>query len=196
MRKQMMGGRCGTWVLAAWATCAATAAAQPRAIDTTKSQMTIHVYKAGMLSALGHDHEIAAPIESGTVDVQARKVELRVNTGALRVEDAKASEKDRAEIQSTMLGAEVLDASNYKDIRFRSTAAESAGAGAWKVAGELTLHGQTQPVTMDVHERDGHYAGSCRFNITSFGMKPVKVAGGTIKVKDEVQIDFDIQLAR
>jgi polyisoprenoid-binding protein YceI len=157
--------------------------------------MTVRVYKAGILSAFGHDHEISAPLSGGTVNVEGRKVELQVDTGALRVQDPKASGKDRAEIQATMLGPEVLDAANYKEIRFRSTSAEPAGAGAWRVKGELTLHGETRPVSMEVHERGGHYAGACRFHITDFGIKPVKVAGGTVRVKDEVQVEFDIQLA-
>ena len=169
---------------------------QPRAIDAAKSSMTVHVYKAGVLSAFGHDHEIAAAISSGKVDVEARKVELHVNAAALRVRDAKVSDKDRGEIQTTMLGPEVLDAGNHKEIVFQSTGAEAAGTGAWKVSGNLTLHGETKPVSLEVREKDGHYSGTCRFNITAFGIKPVKAAGGTVRVKDEVQIDFDIQLAR
>lgn len=170
--------------------------AQPRQIETAHSSMTVHVYKAGVLSAFGHDHEIAARITSGSVDVRDRKVELTVNAGALRVEDPKVSEKDRAEIQSTMLGSEVLDTANYKEIRFHSTSAEAAGAGAWKVSGELSLHGQTKPVSVEVQEHNGHYTGKCRFNITEFGIKPVKVAGGAVRVKDEVQIDFDLEVAQ
>jgi len=175
--------------------CALTASGQPRAIDAAKSTMTVHVYKTGMLSALGHDHEISALVTAGTVDTAGRKVELQVNAAALRVQDPKGSDKDRGEIQANMLGPDVLDAEKHKEIRFRSTSAESAGEGGWKVSGELTLHGATQPVSIDVHERDGHYVGTCRFNITNFGIKPIKAAGGTVRVKDEVQIDFDIQLA-
>jgi len=175
--------------------CAAPAKGQPRAIDTTKSVMNVHVYKAGLLSALGHDHLISAPIARGRVDVQNREVELHSSATALRVQDAKVSDKDRAEIQSTMLGSDVLDAENYKEISFRSTGADAAGTGVWKVTGELTLHGTTQPVSMEVREQGGRYTGTCRFKITEFHIKPVKVAGGTIRVKDEVQVEFDIQLA-
>jgi polyisoprenoid-binding protein YceI len=176
--------------------CISAATGQPRAIDSSKSVMTVHVYKAGVFSALGHDHEIGAPVTSGTVDVQGKKVELKVDAAALKVQDAKVSDKDRAEIQSNMLGPEVLDTKTYNEIHFRSTNAESAGPGAWKLTGELTVRGQTKPVSMEVHERDGHYAGSCHFNISDFGIKPIKAAGGTVRVKDEVQVQFDIQLAR
>jgi polyisoprenoid-binding protein YceI len=95
-----------------------------------------------------------------------------------------------------MLGSEVLDAQNFKEIRFRSTRAEQSTPGVWTVAGDLTLHGQTRPVSAQVREKDGRYSGTCKVNITEFGIKPVKAAGGTVRVKDEVQIDFDIQVAR
>jgi len=174
---------------------AAAASAQQRAIDTEKSVMTVRVYKAGVFSALGHDHEIAAPIASGTVDNAAHKVEIHVKAGALKVRDPKVSEKDRAEIQSTMLGAEVLDAAGHPEIVFRSTTAAPSASGSWTVNGNLTLHGQTRPVTVDVKETGGHYVGASRLKQTEFGITPVKVAGGTIGVKDEIRIEFDIQLA-
>jgi polyisoprenoid-binding protein YceI len=174
----------------------AAAIAQPRAIDTAKSVMTVRVYKAGLLSALGHDHEIAGAIAGGAVDITARQVELHAHTRALLVRDPGVSDKDRTDIQSTMLGPEVLDAERYPEIAFRSTGAEPAGAGSWKVHGNLTLHGQTRTVAIEVHEEGGHYVGTSNFKQTEFGIKPVKVAGGAIRVKDEIRIEFDIQLAR
>ena len=187
-----------TGALAVWAACWAwsgSASAQPRAIDTAKSVMTVRVYKAGVFSALGHNHEISAPISGGTVDVAARQVELRAQSRTLKVVDPGVSEKDRGEIQSTMLGAEVLDAASHPEIVFRSTGAEPAGTGAWKIHGNLTLHGQTRTVDVDVRVDGEHYVGTSSFKQTQFGIRPVKVAGGTIRVKDEVRIEFNIQLA-
>src|SRR3954452_4953332 len=126
--------------------------AQSRPIDREKLTMTIRVYKSGVLWAFGHDHEIAAPVRSGTVDAAAHHVELRTNAASLRVRDPKTSEKDRAEIQKAMLGPEVLDSERHTEIAFRSTAAEPAGEGAWQVRGELTLHGATRPVVVEVRE--------------------------------------------
>jgi polyisoprenoid-binding protein YceI len=170
--------------------------AQQCAIDPAKSVMTVRVYKAGVLSALGHNHEIAAPIAAGSVDPTARQVVLHVNSRALEVRDPGVSDKDRAQIQSTMLGPEVLDAERHPEIRFRATGAEPAGAGSWKVTGNLTLHGQTRTVVVEVREEGGHYVGTSRFKQTEFGIQPVKVAGGSIRVKDEVRVEFNIQLAR
>jgi polyisoprenoid-binding protein YceI len=189
-------GIAGTVLAACALSCAAggTALAQQRAIDPAKSVMTVRVYKAGLLSAIGHNHEIAAPITAGTVDVKARRVELHAQTGALQVRDPGVSAKDRAEIQSTMLGSEVLDAERNPEIVFRSTGAEAAGTGSWRVRGELTLHGQTHTVAVEVRENGEHYEGTSSFKQTEFGIQPVKVAGGTIRVKDEIRIEFDIQL--
>ena len=170
--------------------------AESHPIDTEKSVLTVRAYKSGVLSAFGNDHEISAPIESGTVDTTAHKVELRVRAAALRVHDPKASEKDRDEIQKTMLGPEVLDTAQHAEIVFRSTDAKDAGDGVWHVRGELTLHGTTKPVVVNVTERNGHYTGTAQLKQTDFGIRPVKVAGGTVRVKDEVRIEFDIQLAR
>lgn len=175
---------------------AAAASAQPREIDAAKSSMTVHVEKTGVFSAFGHEHQIAAPIASGSVDAAAHKVQLRVSAGALKVRDTKGSEKDKAEIQSTMTGPQVLDVKSYPEITFRSTSAEQAAAGSWTVKGDLALHGQTRPVTVEVKEANGRYTGTALVKQTDFGITPVKVAGGTVKVKDEVRIEFEIQLAR
>ena len=46
-----------------------------------------------------------------------------------------------------------------------------------------------------VREAGGHYVGNARLKQTDFGIKPIKVGGGAVRVKDEVRIEFDIQLA-
>jgi hypothetical protein len=43
-----------------------------------------------------------------------------------------------------------------------------------------------------VGREQGRYRGSARFRQTEFGITPVTVAGGTIKVKDEVRVEFEI----
>src|SRR5437867_9717419 len=90
-------------VLAAALAWIGTASAQSLAIDTRKSLMTVKVDKAGVFSAFAHNHEIVAPIAGGAVDTAARRGELHVRASSLRVQDPKASGKDRDEIQKTML---------------------------------------------------------------------------------------------
>jgi polyisoprenoid-binding protein YceI len=172
------------------------AVAQQQAIDPARSTMTVHVGKTGAFSAFGHNHEIAAPIDRGSVDAAAQRVELRLRAEAFRLRDSDVSEKDRGEIQSTMLGPQVLDVRRYPEIVFRSTRIDSARQGSWKIQGDLTLHGQTRPVAVAVNEREGHYIGSALLKQTDFGITPVRVAGGTVRVKDQVRVEFDVQLVR
>lgn len=168
--------------------------AQQRNIDAQKSTLTIHVGKTGFLSGLGHEHEVRAPIHSGTADTGSQPaVEIHVDARALRVIDKDASEKERAEVQTTMLGPEVLDSGRYQDIVFKSAAVESAGQGRWTLRGNLTLRGQTRPIIVQVSLKDGHYAGEATVKQTDFGIKPPGKAG--IRAKDEVKIVFDVQLA-
>jgi polyisoprenoid-binding protein YceI len=106
--------------------------------------------------------------------------------------DKDASEKERAEVQRTMLGPEVLDSEQHQEIVFRSTAAESAGQDRWTVHGNLTLRGHTRPVTAQVTLKDGRYTGEAAVKQTDFGIKPPGKAG--VRAKDEVKIVFDVQL--
>ena len=77
----------------------------------------------------------------------------------LRVIGKDEPEKDRAEVQKTMLGPEVLDSERHQEIVFKCTGAEPAGPG-WTLRGNLTLHGQTRPVTVQVTLKDGRYTGA------------------------------------
>ena len=173
--------------------CALGVSAQQRSIDTQKSTLTIHVGKTGMFSALGHEHEVRAPIQSGTANIGSRpEVEIVVDAAELRVLDKDASEKDRAEVQKTMLGPEVLDSERHHEIVFHSAGVEG-GNGRWTLRGNLTLRGQTRPVTLHVTLKDGHYTGETTVKQTDFGIKPPGKAG--VRAKDEVRIEFDVQLA-
>ena len=72
-----------------------TASAQQQAIDIQKSVVTVRVYKAGVFSAFGHDHEIAAPVAGGSADTTTHHVELRMDAGTLRVRDSKRFDRSR-----------------------------------------------------------------------------------------------------
>jgi polyisoprenoid-binding protein YceI len=182
------------FVVAATSLCALGLSAQQRNIDTQESTLTIHVGKTGAFSGFGHEHEVRAPIHSGTADTGAHPaVEIHVNARELRVMDTDASDKDRAEVQATMLGPEVLDSDQHQEIVFKSTAAESTGEGRWTLHGNLTLHGQTHPVTVQVTLKNGHFTGESSVKQTDFGIKPPGKAG--LRAKDEVAIHFDVQLA-
>lgn len=173
----------------------AAARSEKRPIDVSRSVLTVHVFKSGLFSLFAHNHEIKAPIAQGRVELSGDPgVELQVDARRLRVLDPELSEDTRAEVQQTMAGPAVLDSSRFPEIRFQSGTVEPRGAGHWTVHGNLSLHGQTRPVAVEVRLRDGHYQGSAKLKQRDFGITPVSVAGGAVKVKDEVEIAFDIVL--
>jgi polyisoprenoid-binding protein YceI len=175
----------------------AYAASEKHSIDSVHSKVTMHVYKTGLFSGLAHDHEIEAPIEWGEInDSESPSVEVRVNSNKLRVLDPEASEGTRAKIQSTMQGAEVLDVGRFPQIHFQSTAVEPSGTDHWVVHGNLDLHGQTHQVSVDVTLKDGLYGGTAVLKQTQFGITPVRIAGGTVKVKDEVKLEFSVAIVK
>jgi polyisoprenoid-binding protein YceI len=159
--------------------------------------MTVYVYKTGIQSGLAHNHEIEAPIEWGEVkDSEISSVELRVNSSKLRVLDPEVSDGTRATIQATMQSAEVLDAAHFPEIHFRFTGVEPSETDHWVIHGNLDLHGQTHPISFEVALKDGLYQGTAVLKQTGFGITPVKVAGGTVKVKDEIKVAFSIALLK
>lgn len=163
-------------------------------IDVDRSSILIHVSKSGLFSFAGDNHEIRAPIAAGSLNEAAKSVELKVDAAKLIVLDPSLSFAKRAQVQQEMLGPRVLDPARYPEIRFRSTQVEQVKPGEWNVRGDLSLHGQTRPVTVHVTSASGHYRGTAAFKQTEFGITPISIAGGTVKVKDELKIDFDIVL--
>ena len=178
------------WVAAIVLPAALWAAASD--IDTQQSVMTVRVLKAGLFSAFGHEHEISVPIKDGKFSESERSVELTVAARQMRVMDKDVSDKDRAEIQEAMLGPKVLDTARFPEIHFRSTTVEPAGSGRWTVSGDLTLHGQTRPVKFEIQAQNGHYQGSAQLKQKDFGIEPIVVGGGAVKVKNELRVEFDI----
>jgi polyisoprenoid-binding protein YceI len=175
--------------------CVTRAAAQDRSIDTTHSVLKIRVFKSGVFSAFAHDHEIEAPIADGTVHLAANpSVVVRVHGRELRVLDPDVSSGQRAEIQGTMEGPQILDIKRFPEISFQSTAVQRKDDQHWVVRGNLTLHGHTAALEVGVVFKDNHYRGFAQLRQHDFGMTPVSIAGGTVKVKDEVRIEFDIVL--
>jgi polyisoprenoid-binding protein YceI len=172
---------------------AAPLLAQERAIDTQRSTIAIHVGKSGLFSAAAHDHTINAPISSGILqESPAPHIEFTVETAGMTVKpDPKVDAKTQATIQMDM-EAMTLEANKFPRITFRSSRIEKMGNGQWKVDGELFIHGITRPVSLNVRQTGDSWVTRAVLKQTDFGIKPISIAGGMVKVKDEIEIDFQI----
>jgi polyisoprenoid-binding protein YceI len=167
--------------------------AQTKMIDIRRSTVTIHVGKEGLFSAAGHDHWVSAPITSGEIsDTGARFVNFTVDASRLMVKpDPKVNQKDEAEIQATMQ-QKVLESEKYPLVEFRSSSAAQAGTGSWTVTGKLTLHGISKATVVTVKQAGDAYSGNALIKQSDFGIQPVRAAGGAVRVKDEVEVQFNI----
>ena len=101
-----------------------------------------------------------------------------------------------------LTGADFFDVANNPEITFQSTAIEAAGDGAYKVDGDLTIKGQSQPVSLNVainaamdHPMSGDpvigLSGSTEVMRSAFGMDTA-----VPHVSDEVTIDITTEMVQ
>jgi polyisoprenoid-binding protein YceI len=110
----------------------------------------------------------------------------------MQVIDPGVSDKDRAEIQSTMLGPKVLDAQKYPEIRFKSSHIAQTAPQHYRVTGTLELHGTQKELLFEVTGTPEHYHGATKLKQSDFGIQPISLFGGSVKVKDELELEMDI----
>ena len=104
-----------------------------------------------------------------------------------------------AALDKQLLGAQFLDAAKYPEITFASTKVRPLGKNRLEVDGNLTVHGVTRPVTLNVTlNKSGSYpmidapalgfGATTRFDRSAFG-----VAGGIPMVGDALQVTISAE---
>jgi polyisoprenoid-binding protein YceI len=106
--------------------------------------------------------------------------------------DPGLSPKDREDVQTRMFSPDVQ---RFGQIRFHSTAVQRLEGARWLVHGDLELHGQIRSIAVSVARENGRYKGATTLRQSEFATTPISIAGGTVKVKDEIAVDFDIFMA-
>ena len=197
------------FVLAAASALAVVPAAAPAEQGYTVlaegSAVRVHVGKSGVFGFAGHEHEIAARVEgtivSDPADLARSSVTLSFDAKAIHVVSSPDEPaKDVPKVQAVMIGPDVLDVSRFPSITFRSRSVSgkqvSQGVYDVEVTGELTLHGVTRsltlPMRVEVSADRLTATGKTLLRHTEFGMKPVSAGAGTVKVKDEIGVDYRI----
>jgi polyisoprenoid-binding protein YceI len=174
-------------------------------IVPSESSFRVFVGKTGLFSALAHDHDIGVKSFNGRVVVpeagaSGGSLEMEVDATSLEVLDTKPSESDKKKIFDSMHN-EVLQSAKHPKITFKSVSVgdvKQTGNDAYSfvVNGDLTLRGVTKriavPVAATVTPQQIRATGKYTLKQTDYGIKPYSAAGGTIKVKDEVAVNFNI----
>lgn len=173
-------------------------------LDAGQSRFTVQAFAEGLLSGFGHNPTIAirgfeGEAESEGDTLEAAKLRVRVNADSLAVADD-IKEKDRQEIEQLMR-EQVLETGRYPEIVFESTSVTasrlSGGRYRVRVIGDLTLHGVTGRnlwIQAEVKPTEDGLRAQGEFTLrqTDYQIRPVSVAGGTLKVKNELKFSFDI----
>jgi polyisoprenoid-binding protein YceI len=151
--------------------------------------LAVHTKRGGAAAKAGHDLELHVTAWEGTLDLDAGTAELSADATSLRVEKGeggmqKLADEDKDSIRQTIDDDVLLK----QNISFRSTVVEPAGDGRYRVEGELTLAGSTQPLSFDLVIGDGAVSGRATITQTRWGMKPFSALFGTLKVLDEVEV--------
>jgi len=171
-------------------------------LDPGLSRFTARAFATGLLASLGHNPSFAIRQFAGEAkfsgeDPERSSLRVVVQSASLELTD-QVSDKDRREIERTMRN-DVLETARFPEVVFEaSNPSLSKGGEAlyWaNLTGTLTLHGVTQPqqVTAQVTVSGDQLRASGEFNVrqSGYGIKPVSVAGGTMKIKDDVKVTFD-----
>jgi polyisoprenoid-binding protein YceI len=172
-------------------------------LDKRASKFTVRAYAGGMLSALGHNPTIAIRDFSGEAlfspaAPQQATLRVEIRADSLEVVDD-ISSKDRKEMEAAM-NQQVLESSKYSTIVFegKATTADPMGGERYRVAlnGSLTLRGNTRsvPLTAQVALTGDLLRASGEFSIrqSDYSIPLVSVAGGAMKLKDELKFSYDI----
>jgi polyisoprenoid-binding protein YceI len=173
------------------------------AIDTSSSRFTVQAFATGMLSAFGHNPKIGIRDYEGEIQFvpetyDKAMVRVTVRTGAMEVLDEMKSD-DRKKLEQTMY-EEVLEVQ-----RFPTASYESKQITVQKLSddllvahatGELSFHGATQAHSFDARvTRMGtmlRISGEFSLRQSDYGINPVSLAAGTLRLKDEVKFNFEL----
>jgi polyisoprenoid-binding protein YceI len=165
-------------------------------LDPMHTQVEFAVKHLGMMTVRGHFADVQA---SGNIDVEhpeASSVHVVVQTASIRTDNERRD--------SDLRTSNIMDVENYPTITFQSTKIEATAADHYTMTGDLTIKGNTRPVTLDVVKYGdfndpmmGHrigYGAETRIKRKDFGLNVDMLLDGRLVIGDEIQITIQGEL--
>ena len=163
-------------------------------IDPPHSSAQFSVRHMGISTVRGAFTKVSGTVEYDSADVSKSSVNVTIDAASV---DTRVEARD-----NHLRSPDFFDAAKYPTLTFRSTRVESNGKGKLKVTGDLTMHGVTKTVVLDVEgpsdpikdPRGGLHMGASAtttVNRQDFGIK-----GGGILVGDDISITIDVEMTR
>lgn len=173
-------------------------------VNTQHSYILVSVFKGGSLARLGHDHVVVVHDLIGAVDDTkgVGDFSFKLNNMAVDEENYRAmmhlplgiSEGAIKGTRSNMLN-KVLFADQYPLVTIH---AQKLKDNPGFVGLVINLHGvaQRKIIAYQAISKGGHLhiIGQTAITQTQFGIKPFSVLAGALEVKNELNIQFDIEI--
>jgi polyisoprenoid-binding protein YceI len=164
--------------------------------DPYHTQVEFSAKHLGMMTVRGHFAEVTATGDIDAEHPERSQVEATINTASIRTHNETRDNDLRS--------SNFLEVDKYPTITFKSTQIEPAGTDRYTMTGDLTIKGNTRPVTLAVVKYGeftdpnmGHrigYAAETRINRKDFGMRFDMMLDGRFIVSNEIQINIEGEL--
>lgn len=187
-------------MLAGLLTLSASAATSTWQIDPLHTAAAFTVKHMAISTVRGQFKNVTGTLILDESDVTKSTVNVTIDTTTVDTGEPKRD----ADLKSDNF----FDVAKYPTMTFKSKKVEQVSAGKLKVTGDLTMHGVTKEVVLDV---DGPTAAikdpwgmqrsatsvSTKINRQDFGVKWNKTLdNGGVVVSDEVNITIDVELTK
>jgi polyisoprenoid-binding protein YceI len=163
-------------------------------LDPPHSSAQFSVRHLGVSTVRGAFTKVSGTVQYDASDVSKSSIQATIDAASV---DTRVEMRD-----NDLRSPNYLDVKKYPTITFQSKKVEAFGAGKLKVTGELTIHGVTKEVVLDVdgpsapikdpwgNQRMGASA-TTKINRMDFG-----VAGAPGMVGDDITITLDLEMTK
>ena len=165
-------------------------------LDPSHTQVEFAVKHLGIMTVRGYFADVQA---SGNINVQHPEdssVEVVIQTASIRTNNDRRDEHLRT--------SDILDVENHPTMVFKSSKVGAIAADRYAMTGDLTIKGNTRPVTLAVvnygeltDPRMGHrigYGAETRIQRKDFGLNIDMVSDGRLVLGNEIQITIEGEL--
>lgn len=169
-------------------------------LDKSHASLIFRVDHLGFSRYTSAFQTFDAELQINPASPAAARVNATIEVSSLRLENPPDG------FTETLLGPEWLDAAKYPQITFRTTSVEVTGEQTAKIAGDLSLHGATRPVVLEVRFNGGYaghpmdpnarigFSATGSFNRSDFGIAyGIPLPGTTMGVSDRVEVIIEAE---
>ena len=176
----------------------AVAASAEWKIDPAHSSAQFAVRHLTISTVRGAFTKVSGTVQFDDQDVTKSSVEVTIDADSV---DTRVSDRDK-----DLRSERFFDVAKYPTITFKSKKVEPAGPGKLKVTGDLTIHGTTKEVVLDVDgptpaikdpwgNQRAAASATTKINRQDYGVKfNAKMDTGGLVVSDDVAITIDMEM--